>query len=82
MFAIDGVTLPSNASQQRSGTRADCERQATKLDAATTVRVQRHRDADALPIAPARAVTAAQRITLPERDSIERRYTRSSASRR
>lgn len=63
MCAIDGVTLPSNASQQRSGTRADCERQATKLNAATTVLVQRHRGADALPIAPARAMAAARRIT-------------------
>ncbi len=30
MFAIDGVKLPSNASKQRSGTRADFERHATK----------------------------------------------------
>ena len=29
MFAIDGVKLPSNASKQRSGTRAAFERQAT-----------------------------------------------------
>ena len=35
MFAIDGVKLPSNASKRRSGTRADFERQATKLE--TTV---------------------------------------------
>ena len=34
MFAIDGVKLPSNASKRRSGTRADFERQATKLEAA------------------------------------------------
>jgi transposase len=33
MFAIDGVKLPSNASKRRSGTRADFERQATKLEA-------------------------------------------------
>lgn len=32
MFAIDGVKLPSNASKQRSGTRANFEKQATKLD--------------------------------------------------
>ena len=30
MFAIDGVKLPSNASKQRSGTRAEFERQAAK----------------------------------------------------
>lgn len=34
MFAIDGMKLPSNASKQRSGTRAEFERQATKLEAA------------------------------------------------
>ena len=34
MFAIDGVKLPSNASKQRSGTRAEFERQAEKLEAA------------------------------------------------
>lgn len=32
MFAIDGVKLPSNAAKSRSGTRADFERQATKLE--------------------------------------------------
>ena len=47
MFAIDGVKLPSNASKQRSGTRAAFERQAMKLEAATTVMVQRHRAEDA-----------------------------------
>ena len=52
MFAIDGVKLPSNASKQRSGTRAAFERQATKLEAATTVMVQRHRAEDALPVEP------------------------------
>ena len=31
MFAIAGVKFPSNASKQRSGTRADVARQATKL---------------------------------------------------
>ena len=37
MFAIDGVKLPSNAAKSTSGTRADRERQAAKLEAATTV---------------------------------------------
>ena len=32
MFAIDGVKLPSNASKARSGTRAEFERQAAKLE--------------------------------------------------
>ena len=73
MFAIDGVKLPSHASKQRSGTRADFERQATKLEAAATVMVQRHRAADALPIEPDLAVKAAQRITRLERDATQLR---------
>jgi transposase len=39
MFAIDGVKLASNASKHRSGTRADFERQAAKLEAAATTMV-------------------------------------------
>ena len=33
MFAIDGVKLPSNASKARSGTRAEFDRQAGKIEA-------------------------------------------------
>ena len=35
MFAIDGVKLPSNASKQKSGTRADFAHHAAKLEAAS-----------------------------------------------
>ena len=42
MFAIDGVKLPSNASKRSSGTRADFERQATKLEATAQVILTRH----------------------------------------
>ena len=73
MFAIDGVKLPSNASKHRSGTRADFARQATKLEAATTLMVQRHRDADALPVEPDLAAKAAQRIARLERDATQLR---------
>jgi transposase len=73
MFAIDGVKLPSNASKQRSGTRADYARQATKLEAATTVMVQRHRAADARPTEPDLAAKAAQRITRLDRDAAQLR---------
>ena len=38
MFAIDGVNLPSHASKQRSGTRAEFARQAAKLEAAAATR--------------------------------------------
>src|SRR3970040_574357 len=52
MFAIDGVKLPSNASKRRSGTRADFERYATKLEATAHAILQRHRAADAGPPEP------------------------------
>lgn len=46
MFAIDGVKLPSNAAKHRSGTRAEFERQATKLEAAAQAMLARHRHRD------------------------------------
>ena len=52
MFAIDGVKLPSNASKTRSGTRADFERQAGKMEAAANAMLARHRENDALPVEP------------------------------
>lgn len=52
MFAIDGVKLPSNASKARSGTRADFQRQAAKMEAAANAMLARHRENDALPVEP------------------------------
>jgi len=52
MFAIDGVKLPSNASKAKSGTRADFQRQADKMEAAARAMLARHRENDALPIEP------------------------------
>lgn len=52
VFAIDGAKPPSNASKRRSGTRADFERQAAKLEAAAATMLARHRAADALPAEP------------------------------
>ncbi len=46
MFAIDGVKLPSNASKQRSGTRADFTHQADKMEAAVQTLLKRHRETD------------------------------------
>ncbi|MEO8187839.1 MAG: IS1182 family transposase [Burkholderiaceae bacterium] len=66
MFAIDGVKLPSNASKARSGTRADFERQATKLEAAVEVMLARHRAEDNRGIEPdiqAKAVKRIERLT-------------------
>jgi hypothetical protein len=62
MFAIDGVKLPSNASKHRSGTRADFERQAEKLEAAATTMLQRHRAADTGPTEPDPDTKATRRI--------------------
>ena len=46
MFAIDGVKLPSNASKMRSGTRADYDKQAGKLEDAARKMIERHRAND------------------------------------
>jgi len=47
MFAIDGVKLPSHASQHRRGTRAECTQRAEKLEAAAKTMLERHRATDA-----------------------------------
>ena len=69
MFAIDGVKLPSNASKGRSGTRADIEQQATKLEAMARTMVERHRATDALPVEPTLAFKEAKRITRLAKDA-------------
>jgi transposase len=71
MFAIDGVKLPSNAAKGRSGTRADFERHAAKLEAAATTMLERHREADALPVEPDLAAKDAKRIARLQRDAAE-----------
>jgi transposase len=71
MFAIDGVKLPSNAAKSRSGTRADFERQATKLEAAAQTMLQRHREADAKPIEPDLAAKEVKRIERLQRDAVQ-----------
>jgi transposase len=71
MFAIDGVKLPSNASKARSGTRADFERQATKLEAAAKTMLARHRAADARAAEPGLATKQAQRIERLKRDAAQ-----------
>jgi transposase len=47
MFAIDGVKLPSNASKEWSGTRADFEKKIDKMERAIKYLIKRHRAADA-----------------------------------
>jgi len=69
MFAIDGVKLPSHASKHRSGTRADFEKQANKLEAAATTMLARHREADGLPVEPDLAAKAKARVARLEEDA-------------
>jgi transposase len=73
MFAIDGVKLPSKASKQRSGTRAEFVRQAEKLERAAQVIVQRRRATDALPVEPPLAAKEAQRVAQLQHDAAELR---------
>ena len=46
MFAIDGVKLPSNASKEWSGTRADFERKKHKMEKALRYYLNKHREED------------------------------------
>ena len=49
MFAIDGVKLPSNASKAKSGTRADYQRQAERMERAAKQMLAKHQSADNAP---------------------------------
>lgn len=71
MFAIDGVKLPSNASKARSGTRADFERQAAKLEAAAATMLARHRAEDEKPLEPDLAAKEVKRIERLECDAAQ-----------
>jgi len=46
MFAVDGVKLPSNASKEWSGTRADFKKKAAKMEKAIESMVKRHHASD------------------------------------
>ena len=69
MFAIDGVKLPSHASKQRSGTRDEFERQATKLEATAQTMLERHRATDTAPTEPSLAAKTSERVARLERDA-------------
>ena len=73
MFAIDGVKLPSHASKQRSGTRADFLRQADKLEAAAKTMLARHRAEDETPHEPDPDKKARQRLERLQHDAAELR---------
>ena len=46
MFAIDGCKLPSNASKEWSGTKADFEKKAAKMEKAIENIMRKHREED------------------------------------
>ena len=46
MFALDGCKLPSNASKEWSGTKADFEKKCKKLEHAIEAMIARHRELD------------------------------------
>ena len=73
MFAIDGVKLPSNASKQKSGTRADFEHQAGKFETAARVMLERHREADRKPIEADLKAKEVLRITRLQTDAAKLR---------
>ena len=73
MFAIDGVKLPSNASKAKSGTRAEFERQAVKLEAAVQGMLKRHREADRCATEPDLMTKEAQRIEQLQGEAIQLR---------
>ena len=73
MFAIDGVKLPSNASKQKSGSRADFQRQAERFETAARTMLARHRQNDTQPIEADLDAKAEQRIARLQRDAAELR---------
>jgi transposase len=73
MFAIDGVKLPSNASKSRSGTRADFERQAAKLETAAQSMLTRHRESDERHTEPGLDAKEKARVERLQRDAAELR---------
>jgi transposase len=74
MFAIDGVKLPSNASKTKSGTRADFQRQAARMEAAAQAMLARHRENDILPVEPALAEKEARSIERLTREAAQMRH--------
>jgi transposase len=69
MFAIDGVKLPSNAAKHRSGTRAEFERQAVKLEAQAKSMLARHRANDEREAEPDLAEKQQRRIERLHREA-------------
>lgn len=73
LFAIDGVKLPSNASKHKSGTRAEFERQAAKLEATAKTLLARHQTFDGASVETDDAQRTARKIERLRRDAGELR---------
>ena len=73
LFAIDGVKLPSQASKHRSDTRADFERQATKLEAVAKQLLTQHETLDGQPVDTALTTQKARHIQRLNHDAIQLR---------
>ena len=71
MFAIDGVKLPCNASKTKSGTRAEFEREAAKIESEVRKMFARHRDNDAREVEPDLAAKEKMRIERLSRDAAQ-----------
>jgi len=69
MFAIDGVKLPSNASKAKSGTRAQFEREAAKMEAGLAKIIERHRDNDTRGFEPEKGAREQQQIERLRREA-------------
>jgi transposase len=73
MFAIDGVKLPSNAAKARSGTRAEFQREAGKIELQVKRMLERHRANDERGLEPGVAEKAAERIERLRREAAQMR---------
>jgi len=71
MFAVDGVKLPSNASKEWSGTKADFGKKIEKMERAVEHLVKRHREADA-----SGEETAVQAARAKQLDALEAALTK------
>jgi transposase len=63
MFAIDGCKLPSNASKEWSGTKADLSKKAAKMETAIKRMVEKHQSQDVAPADPGEDKKESQYIT-------------------
>jgi transposase len=69
LFAIDGVKLPSNASKEKSGTRADFLRQAERMEKAAEKMIGKHQQADASHTDEAAAKREAKQLKRLQREA-------------